>query len=79
MLLTGSTGYLGTEILSQLMTQNLAADIILLVRADNVAQVRARVVRTASAAGCWLNRYSFRIEIRLGDLAKPNMGIDADS
>lgn len=73
--LTGATGYLGTEILHQLVNQDGVDKIAVLVRANTPEQARSRVRKTAETAGWWKLEYEAKIEVWLGDLGKQQLGL----
>ena len=81
--LTGATGYLGTEILRQLLSNPQVSRIVALVRCSSQKQGLERVQTTAKNAG-WLDG-EFKhgslkkIEIWPGDLSKHNFGLPSQS
>lgn len=75
--LTGATGYLGTEILKQLLQHSAVSTVILLVRAKSSQHGVERIRKTAEIAGWWAAEYESRIEIWLGDLAKASLGLNS--
>ncbi|OAR05990.1 hypothetical protein LLEC1_02215 [Akanthomyces lecanii] len=74
--LTGATGYLGTELLHQLVSQDGIDNIAVLVRASNPEQAMRRVRTTAETAGWWRSEHGNKIEVWLGDLGKQQLGLD---
>ena len=76
-LLTGATGYLGTEILRQLLRSSSVGSVIALVRAKSAADALERVKRTATLASWWRDGYERKLEVWTGDLAEPRFGLDA--
>jgi amino acid adenylation domain-containing protein/thioester reductase-like protein len=75
--LTGATGYLGTEILRQLVDSEDVQTVVALVRAKTKEQGLERVRETATIAGWWCEDYISKLEIWLGDLSLPQLGLDA--
>lgn len=73
--LTGSTGYLGTQILRQLVANPEVQRVVVLVRARNVEHAMERVCKTARIAGWWTADDAFKIEIWVGDLARYKFGL----
>ncbi|KAL6712845.1 hypothetical protein ACLMJK_009557 [Lecanora helva] len=73
--LTGATGYLGSEILHQLLDDVSVQKVIVHVRAESVDKALSRVQQAASLAKWWSSRYMSRIECWPGDLAKPQLGL----
>lgn len=75
--LTGATGFVGSQILGALL-RDTEARIVCLVRAMSPGAARTRLRRTLAArqlAGLWDDR---RVEVLLGDLGEPDLGIDED-
>ncbi|KAK4062439.1 hypothetical protein Trihar35433_9260 [Trichoderma harzianum] len=77
-LLTGATGYLGTHILGELFNNHQLRKIIILVRAANIDIARERVRKVAVTAGWWKESAFSRIEVWLGDLAEPRLGLQEE-
>ncbi|KAE8143595.1 hypothetical protein BDV38DRAFT_276679 [Aspergillus pseudotamarii] len=73
--LTGGTGYLGTQILRCLLASNKVEHVVALVRAASAAQGLARLKETATIAGWWRTEYETRIEVWIGDLELPKLGV----
>ena len=75
-LLTGSTGFLGAYILSDLLSRkNPTVYVVLHVRAKTCADALLRVKNTCKAFQQWKDSWEDRIECVTGDLEKPNIGI----
>ena len=77
-LLTGGTGFLGSQILFKLLTCPNFRKVIVHVRADSVALGLQRVMHSATMAKWWSDAFLDHLEIWLGDLAKPMIGLTAD-
>ncbi|KAL6903105.1 amino acid adenylation [Trichoderma evansii] len=75
--LTGATGYLGTEILRQLLDNDAIASVITLVRSESASYGLQRIQETAQKTGWWQNSNKKKIEVWTGDLSKSGMGLDA--
>ncbi|KAJ6788444.1 hypothetical protein PWT90_06554 [Aphanocladium album] len=73
--LTGATGYLGTELLHQLVDQDGVGSIAVLVRAGTQDQAMGRIRTTAEKAGWWKPEHESKIEVWLGDLGKEQLGL----
>lgn len=73
--LTGATGFLGTQILHQLLLQPSIKRVILHVRADAAAEGLERTIKVAIAAKWWSESFTPKLEIWSGDLTKPRLGI----
>lgn len=78
-LLTGATGYLGTHILGELFNNHQVKKIIIIVRAANIDIARERVRKVAVTAGWWNESAFSRIEVWLGDLAEPRLGLQEEN
>lgn len=76
-LLTGATGYLGIEILRQLLQSETVGQIITLVRANSQSDGLDRIKKTAAIMGWWNDTYEAKIEVWLGDLSKHRLGLDS--
>ncbi|GFP57378.1 nonribosomal peptide synthetase lcsA [Trichoderma asperellum] len=73
--LSGATGFLGQEILRQLVCNNNIASVIALVRCKSIDHGLDRIRTTAKIAGWWSEDYSNKIEIWSGDLSKKRMDL----
>ncbi|KAL5083989.1 hypothetical protein Trisim1_000722 [Trichoderma cf. simile WF8] len=78
-LLTGATGYLGTHILGELFNNHQLRKTIILVRAASIDIARERVRKAAVTAGWWKESAFSRIEVWLGDLAEPRLGLQVEN
>ena len=74
-LLTGATGFLGSYILSQLL-QDRDNKISLLVRGESIQKAKERVESVMREYNLYQDDYLDRVEFILGDLSKPNLGIE---
>ena len=78
-LLTGTTGFLGTQILWHLLLQSTVKRVIAHVRAENAHIGLERIIDIARKSGWWQEKYVERIEIWVGDLAvEPHLGLSAE-
>jgi amino acid adenylation domain-containing protein/thioester reductase-like protein len=73
--LTGATGFLGTEILRQLLQSTSVRKVVALVRAKSVEQGFERVQETARIAGWWHDSFASKLEVWMGDLSKTRLGL----
>jgi thioester reductase-like protein len=73
--LTGATGFLGVQILRQLLLCSSIKLVILHVRASSPAAGLQRIIKAAQDAGWSIDSFKSRIEIWPGDLAKPHLGL----
>jgi amino acid adenylation domain-containing protein/thioester reductase-like protein len=77
-LLTGATGYLGREILRQLL-QYGSSEVVALVRASSVPRARHRITQHPNIKTWWSSKYDSRLYIWLGDQSKANLGLSKQS
>jgi thioester reductase-like protein len=74
-LLTGSTGFLGSHVLFDLLRRS-DAHVVCLVRAPDEAQARARLAEGLDSRELpWSNELQRRISILCGDIAAPRFGL----
>ncbi|PFH62473.1 hypothetical protein XA68_13375 [Ophiocordyceps unilateralis] len=73
-LLTGGTGFLGIEILRQLLCHH-NVNVVVHVRATSVRHGRDRVVAAAKKAAWWSDVFDHRLEIWPGDLSRVKLGL----
>lgn len=73
--LTGATGFLGTQILRQLLPQPSIKTVILQVRAKVPGEGLKRIITAAKAAKWWSESFITKLEIWPGDLTKPRLGL----
>ena len=74
-LVTGATGFLGTQILFRLCALDDIHKVIVHVRAENAEHGLQRIIKSAVDARWWSDIYLDRIEVWTGDLAKPRLGL----
>jgi thioester reductase-like protein len=77
-LLTGATGYVGAFLLAELLARR-AGEVYCLVRADDEAHARRRVLANLETYGIDLSAHLDRIVPVVGDLAKPLLGLGAEA
>lgn len=73
--LTGATGFLGTEILRQLLVSSGVYRVITLVRGSDVQEATSHLVSAASKALWNVMPHREKLEIWPGDLSHPNLGL----
>ncbi|KAF3403546.1 Nonribosomal peptide synthetase 8 [Penicillium rolfsii] len=73
--LTGGTGFLGTRILQQLVTNPEVQSVTVLVRDTNERSALARLVQAARHAQWWRDEYLRIVHVWLGDLRQPQLGL----
>lgn len=76
--LTGATGFLGSQILRQLLGLASISTVIVLVRAKDASSGLERIVAAATTAEWWSPMLESRIEVWPGDLARPRLGVSMD-
>ncbi|KAM0269650.1 hypothetical protein ACHAQH_009681 [Verticillium albo-atrum] len=74
-LLTGATGFLGREILHQLLSHPDQWTIICVVRGDSPQHARERLMSAIGKQKWWDASLEQRIEVWPGDLSLPNLGL----
>lgn len=73
--LTGATGFLGTQILRQLLLQPTIKTVAVHIRAKTPEEGFDRTVEAAKAANCWSESFASKLEVWPGDLTKPLLGL----
>ncbi|PNP39601.1 hypothetical protein TGAMA5MH_08417 [Trichoderma gamsii] len=74
--LTGATGFLGTEILKQLVRNPAVRSVVAHVRSKSVPDGMRRIQETAKIAGWWREEDADKLEIWLGDLSEARLGLN---
>jgi thioester reductase-like protein len=75
-LLTGATGFVGAFLLAELLNRT-AASIHCLVRAEDDRAAWRHLQASLTQYGLWQENYRSRLTIHWGDLAQPDLGLDA--
>ncbi|KGO38965.1 Male sterility, NAD-binding [Penicillium expansum] len=75
-LLTGANGFVGTQILRQLLEHPHVSHIICLVRGDTDEAARQRTINAALKALWWNDHHADKLEVWRGDLSLRNLGLD---
>jgi amino acid adenylation domain-containing protein/thioester reductase-like protein len=75
--LTGATGFLGTFLLQELLTQT-QADIYCLVRANSADSAKKKIQSSLESYELWQESFSSRIVPVVGELSKPLLGLSSD-
>ncbi|KAE8333055.1 hypothetical protein BDV39DRAFT_199406 [Aspergillus sergii] len=73
---TGGTGFLGSEILRQLLARPQTTKVIAHVRARNEEEAMTRIVRSARVGQWWHEDLQSRLEVWAGDLSQPRLGLE---
>ncbi|PYH68480.1 non-ribosomal peptide synthetase, partial [Aspergillus vadensis CBS 113365] len=76
--LTGANGFLGTQILRQLLSTPKVSRVICLVRGDTDDAARQRTISLAKEALWWTGHHAEKLEVWRGDLTSPKLGLDPD-
>ncbi|KAI0127293.1 hypothetical protein BJ170DRAFT_683142 [Xylariales sp. AK1849] len=76
-LLTGANGFLGTQILRQLLEHHEVSRVVALVRGKSAADARNRTIEAARQAAWWTNTHGEKLEVWQGDLAQQHLGLDS--
>ncbi|EHK46024.1 non-ribosomal peptide synthetase [Trichoderma atroviride IMI 206040] len=74
--LTGATGFLGTELLRQLLRNIYIKSVIVLVRCNSPQHGLERIRATAQTAKWWRKNDAKKIEVWAGDLGKSRLGLN---
>ncbi len=77
-LLTGASGFLGAYLLAGQLRQWPDLRVRCLVRAASEQQGMERLEQNLRRYGLWQQTWQDRLEVVLGDLAQPRLGLDAD-
>jgi amino acid adenylation domain-containing protein/thioester reductase-like protein len=75
--LTGASGFLGTQILRQLLKNPGVQKVIAHVRAQSSERGRQRIIDSAKEARWWSDSLSSKLEIWIGDLSQPVLGLNS--
>lgn len=75
--LTGASGYLGSEILRDLL-QRPEIEIYALNRSPSMAEGLDQIQRRARSSGWWQEGYASRVHVWQGDLTVRNLGLSRD-
>lgn len=76
-LLTGATGFIGAQLLHDLLTFT-EAQVLCLVRGQDEGAARARLRQNLQHYGLWEERFGPRLVPVVGDLGKPALGMSQD-
>ncbi|WDK10222.1 amino acid adenylation domain-containing protein [Colletotrichum graminicola] len=76
--LTGASGYLGTQILRQLLESRNVSRVTTLVRSANLDEAKSRVIEAARKAQWWTEFHEDKLEAWVGDLSQPQLGLEQD-
>ncbi|KJK63737.1 AMP-binding enzyme [Aspergillus parasiticus SU-1] len=74
--ITGGTGFLGSEILRQLLIRPQTTKVIVHVRARNQEDAMARIIHSARVGQWWHEDLQSRLEVWAGDLSQPQLGLE---
>lgn len=79
-LVTGATGFLGSYIVHELLEGPTRSHVIAHVRAKDTAEGLARLETVTKAYGLWSPEWvsSSRLEVVVGDISKPQLGVARD-
>ncbi|CRK16624.1 hypothetical protein BN1708_002881, partial [Verticillium longisporum] len=74
-LLTGASGFLGREILRQLLSHPEQWTVVCVVRGDSPEHAQQRLLSVVSKEKWWTADFEKRIEVWPGDLSLPKLGL----
>ncbi|KJZ80406.1 hypothetical protein HIM_00256 [Hirsutella minnesotensis 3608] len=75
-LLTGGNGFIGTQVLRQLLENRLVKTVIAVVRGQTVESARNRTIEAARRALWWTDLHAEKLQVWSGDLSLPRLGLD---
>ncbi|OAA37396.1 peramine synthetase [Metarhizium rileyi] len=75
-LLTGANGFIGTQILRQLLEHGRVDRVICIVRGESTSVARHRTIEAAQKALWWTEFHQEMLEVWPGDLSAPRLGLD---
>ncbi|KAF6826550.1 non-ribosomal peptide synthetase [Colletotrichum plurivorum] len=73
--LTGATGFLGNQLLAQLLQRADTPRVVALVRGQDRVHATERLLSLARGSTWWQEEYAERLEVWHGDLAQPRLGL----
>ncbi|QLI69376.1 D-lysergyl-peptide-synthetase subunit 3 [Metarhizium brunneum] len=76
--LTGSNGFIGTEVLRQLLENHNIRRVIALVRGSSAQEARSRTIDSAKKALWWTDGHGEKLDVWPGDLSLPHLGLDSE-
>lgn len=76
LLVTGGSGYIGTQILRQALESSVYERVITIARGESEQVARERVISAAKKARWWSDKYKSRLMVWRGDLALSQLGLD---
>ena len=76
--LTGANGFIGTQILRQLLENHQVSRVIALVRGTNEDDARYRTIKAATKALWWTQLHNEKLDVWKGDLSLPQLGLDKE-
>ncbi|KAF5964768.1 male sterility, NAD-binding protein [Fusarium bulbicola] len=74
--LTGATGFVGTQLLRQLLEDSSVGRVVALVRGATEAIAKQRVIAAGVKALWWRDFHEGKLEVWPGDLSLPHLGLD---
>lgn len=74
-LVTGGSGYLGAEIVRQLLDNPTIRSVVVHVRAKTTEHGLSRLREAAELAGWWSPKYLKKLEVWIGDLQEHHIGL----
>ncbi len=73
-LLTGATGFLGANLLHDLLIRT-SLEVRCLLRSAKICDASPRLQRALESQGLWQEEFAGRIQVVVGDLSKPALGV----
>ncbi|XP_044724547.1 AMP-binding enzyme domain-containing protein [Hirsutella rhossiliensis] len=75
-LLTGGNGFIGTQILRQLLEHRRVSGVIAVVRGETAERARSRTIEAARRARWWTDLHGEKLQVWPGDLSLPCLGLE---
>ncbi|PHH63093.1 hypothetical protein CDD81_6338 [Ophiocordyceps australis] len=76
-LLTGANGFIGSQILRQLLESKTIGQVVAVVRGETRDAARKRAISAAKTALWWTDEHADKLQVWPGDLSLPQLGLDA--
>ncbi|PHH81423.1 hypothetical protein CDD82_813 [Ophiocordyceps australis] len=76
-LLTGANGFIGSQILRQLLESNKICQVVAVVRGETQDAARSRTISAAKTALWWTDEHADKLQVWAGDLSLGQLGLEA--
>ncbi|KAK5988376.1 N-benzoylphenylalaninol synthetase apmA [Cladobotryum mycophilum] len=75
--LTGASGFIGTQVLRQLLEDPSVDRVTALIRGKSDASARNRLIESATTAQWWCDVYEEKLQVWPGDLSATHLGLNS--